>query len=179
MSHEQRTINLIEADELRMRALRAAKSLRLPDWLIAAGFVRNIIWSSIFSNDVELNDIDLIYYCTSNVSAERDSELEQELLSLEPELPWSVKNQARMHARNMDAQYKNTLDAMAHWPEKQTAIGVMLDQDNNIVVKHSFDLALQFNGQINHNPAMSVNSFKERVASKGWLKIWPALEVKT
>jgi len=48
MNYEQRTINLIEFDQLRMRALCAARSLNLPDWLISAGFVRNAIWNDIW-----------------------------------------------------------------------------------------------------------------------------------
>jgi len=162
-----------------MRALRAAKSLDLPDWLIAAGFVRNLVWSNVFGKDAPLNDIDIIYHCISDTSEERDSLLERQLYAIEPELPWSVKNQARMHLKNGDAPYANTLEAMAYWPEKQTAIGVMLDSNEDLVLRHSFDLDLQFNGRIDHNPARSVDVFKARVASKGWLQSWPALQVKT
>lgn len=179
MSYEQRIIELIGSDKLRMKALRAVKTLDLPDWLIAAGFVRNIIWSSLFGNHADLNDIDVIYYCPSDFSEKRDVLLQKQLLSLEPELPWSVKNQARMHIRNGDAPYQNTLDAMAHWPEKQTAIGVTLDHNDNIVLRHGFDLGLQFNSQINHNPARAVTVFNNRVASKRWLQTWPKLQVKT
>lgn len=179
MSYEQRIIRLIESDELRMRALRAAKSLDLPDWLIAAGFVRNTIWNNLFGNDTDLNDIDVIYYCSSDSSRERDLSLQRQLELLEPELPWSVKNQARMHLKNGDAPYENTLDAMAYWPEKQTAIGVMLDQSDQIILKHRFDLSLQFNGRINHNPERSLDVFENRVAGKMWLETWPALRTKT
>ena len=179
MSYEQRIIQLIKSDELRMRALHAVKTLELPDWLIAAGFVRNIIWGHLFGNSIRLNDIDVIYYCLSDSSEERDVILEEQLRSLEPELPWSVKNQARMHLKNGDAPYKNTVDAMGYWPEKQTAIGVMLDDNNHIVLRHKFDLDIQFNGQINHNPARSLEIFKERVTNKGWLTLWPRLQAKT
>jgi uncharacterized protein len=178
MSYEQRIIELIKSDELRMRALRVVKTLDLPDWLIAAGFVRNLVWSNLFGNDALLNDIDVIYYCTSDKSEERDFKLERQLYSIEPELPWSVKNQARMHLKHGDTPYANTVDAMGYWPEKQTAIGVMLDTNEDIVLRHRFDLGLQFNGQIDHNPERSVGVFKTRVASKGWLTSWPALKVK-
>lgn len=48
MSYRQRIVELIEADALRMRALRAVRTLDLPDWLIAAGFVRNLVWDNLF-----------------------------------------------------------------------------------------------------------------------------------
>ena len=41
---------------------------------------------------------------------------------LAPGIRWSVKNQARMHRRNGDAPYRDTLDAVAHWAETPTAI---------------------------------------------------------
>ena len=100
MSYEQRIINLIESDEFRMRALRAAKTLALPEWLIAAGFVRNLVWSTVFDNEVGINDIDVIYFCPSDTSQERDLSLERHLHELEPDIPWSVKNQAYSRAHS-------------------------------------------------------------------------------
>jgi len=177
MNYEQRTINLIEFDQLRMRALCAARSLNLPDWLISAGFVRNAIWNDIYANDTELNDIDVIYFCLLDTSDERDFLLEQQLIRLEPELPWSVKNQARMHFKNGDSPYKDTLDAMSYWPEKQTSIGVFLNDNDRVVVCSSFDLALNFNNQINRNPTRSIEVFNNRVNSKNWIELWPMLKI--
>lgn len=191
MSYEQRILKFIESDEVRMRALRAVRTLDLPDWLIAAGFVRNIVWSSVFESMFEgvsetefhseaaLNDIDVIYFCISDTSEERDKALEGRLRQLESGLPWSVKNQARMHLKNGDAPYQNTLDAMGHWPEKQTSIGVMLDSNDSVSLQHCFELSLQFSGTINRNPARSVEVFNKRVSEKGWLKTWPGLQVET
>lgn len=179
MNYEQRIINLIESDESRMRALHAVKTLDLPDWLIAAGFVRNIVWHSLYGHGSELTDIDVIYYCTGDTTEERDLALERQLNILEPEFPWSVKNQARMHLRNRDSAYKNTLDAMGYWPEKQTAIGVQIDESHKLILRSRFGLDLQFNGQITHNPARSIEVFNHRVQGKQWLKLWPELQVKT
>ncbi len=161
-----------------MRALRAARTLGLPEWLIAAGFIRNKVWGSVFDKEAAINDIDVIYFCPADTTRERDLSLENGLCELEPDLPWSVKNQARMHLRNGDAPYKRTVDAMRHWPEKQTSIGVMLDADDSVIIRHCFDLSLQFNGSINHNPTRPIEVFNSRVLNKGWLEIWPALEVK-
>lgn len=179
MSYEQRIIELVKSDELRMRALRAVHSINLPDWIIAAGFVRNLVWESIFNRKGGTYDIDVIYFCLSDSSSERDALLEKHLRELEPDFPWSVKNQARMHLKHGDTPYLNALDAMRFWPEKQTAIGVMLNSTGEIVVRHCFDLGLQFTGTIDHNPERLIDAFNQRVSSKGWLKAWPELQVKT
>ena len=173
----QAIVALVAADPMRMEALHAVRSLALPDWLIAAGFVRNLVWGSLYGTQTALNDIDVVYFCTDDCSQVRDRRLEQQLHALAPTLPWSVKNQARMHLRHGEPPYRTTLDAMARWPEKQTAIGVRLGDDGSLHLGHCFDPGLQFNGLITHNPAREVALFRQRVAAKGWLTRWPQLKV--
>lgn len=179
MNYERHIITLIESDDFRMKALRTVRRLDLPDWLIAAGFVRNLAWDSLFNKLVALNDIDVVYFCLTDTSKERDQVLEKRLRKLEPDFPWSVKNQARMHLKHGDNPYNSTLDAMRYWPEKQTCIGAKLDHNGDVVLQHCFDLGLQFSGDINHNPARSIDVFEKRVSTKEWLKIWPALQIGT
>ena len=178
MSPEQRILDLVQTDAIRMRALHVVNSLNLPDWLIAAGFIRNLAWGHIYKKEAPLNDIDVIYFCKTDLSRERDKYLEQRLLELEPNFLWSVKNQARMHRKHGDRPYENTLDAMSFWPEKQTCIGAMLNERGALTICHCFDLSLQFNGEINLNPQRSLTTFQNRISEKEWLKTWPLLQVK-
>ncbi len=177
MNYERRIITLIESDEARMKVLRAVKSLDLPDCWVAAGFVRNLVWDSLYGRFNQLADIDVIYYCTVDLTEERDVALERRLTALEPSFPWSVKNQARMHLRNMDPPYTSALDAMGYWPEKQTAIGAKIDSGGSVILQSNFGFELQFNGHINHNPARSIDIFNDRVQAKGWLRLWPQLKI--
>lgn len=62
LNYEQYILNLIKSDDLRMNALHVVSQLDLPGWLIAAGFVRNLIWDELFNLTTDLNDIDVIYY---------------------------------------------------------------------------------------------------------------------
>ena len=160
-----------------MTALLAVKTLELPDCLIAAGFIRNMIWDWQHNSCSVLSDLDVVYFCTSDNSGARDLALEKRLRALQPHLPWSVKNQARMHLGNGDQPYHSTLDAMAYWPEKQTAIGVRIEDDDSLLLQSVFALEMQFNGEINPNPARSIEIFNQRVSSKGWLDTWPLLRV--
>ncbi len=57
------TAVVIETDLIRMDCLRAVRELNLPDWFIAAGFVRNAIWDHIHDLPMtSLNDIDVVYF---------------------------------------------------------------------------------------------------------------------
>ncbi|MBU2862817.1 nucleotidyltransferase family protein [Reinekea forsetii] len=178
MNYKQKIIDIIESDRRRMKALKAVKSLGLPDCLVAAGFVRNAVWDLLYGVETPLKDIDVIYFCESDISEKRDLSLEHQLFELEPDFPWSVKNQARMHIRNGDAPYQNSLDAMSYWPEKQTAVGAYLNSVNDLEIISSFNLSLLFNGEIEYNPARSLDVFNKRVGSKEWLSHWPLLQVK-
>lgn len=173
--YKKEILALISNNQESMEALAAVRELQLPDALIAAGFVRNKIWDSVFATDTPLADTDVIYFCQHDVSEERDKLLEQRLGKLLPGVCWSVKNQARMHVRNGDRPYISSADAMSFWPEKQTALGIRLEPDGKLHLEHCFALSLQFNLRIDHNEARSVAVFRERVQSKGWLERWPEL----
>ncbi len=171
----------IAADPLRMRALRIASALSLPDWCIAAGFVRNLAWDRLhrFDAPTPLTDIDLIYFDPAQPGKQQERDIEAHLAGIDPDLPWSVRNQARMHERNDDPPYRSTLDAMSYWVELETAIGVKLDESGRIVIVSAFGLDSLFAKKITPNrkhrqPA----EFSSRLTKKDWLRIWPELQVQ-
>ncbi|STQ89142.1 nucleotidyltransferase family protein [Iodobacter fluviatilis] len=167
----------LKADPVRCQALRQAADLELPDWCIAAGFVRNLVWDRLhdYAEPTPLADIDLIYFNAEDISEEVDRALERCLMQ-NSDLLWSVKNQARMHSRNGDAPYLNTLDAMSYWPELETAIGVSLASDPVFI--SPFPLENLRDLQITLNPKRpKISDFEARVAEKKWLEIWPKLQV--
>ncbi len=168
--------DLIQADHWRMRALHALAQLDLPDGLIAAGFVRNLVWDDIHGyQHSPLNDVDVIYFdATGEVSA---TGTEQRLHRLVPDVNWEVKNQAQMHHRNHDRPYHSCSDAMRFWPEKETAVAVRLTHAQKIEVVAPFGLESLFSGHITHNSKRSLATFKHRVESKNWLVQWPQLKM--
>ncbi|WP_020407830.1 nucleotidyltransferase family protein [Hahella ganghwensis] len=161
-----------------MEALRIAESLKLNDWSIGAGFVRNLVWDKLhdYPEFTPVNDIDLIYFDETNITKEQDLSIE-ERLKLISDLPWSVKNQARMHIRNHDLPYCSTEDAMSHWVELETAIGAKLSSYGEIELIAPFGVERLFANTITLNSKrMKPKEFKQRVAGKRWLEIWPKLE---
>ena len=54
--------SIIAQDPVGMKQLRAARSLGLPDWCIAAGFVRNRVWDHLhgIAPPTPLADIDVL-----------------------------------------------------------------------------------------------------------------------
>jgi uncharacterized protein len=180
MTHEQQLCEWIAADPLRMRALEIARELDLPDWCIAAGFVRNLAWDKLhgYAQPTPLSDIDLIYFDRSDMTTARERALEARLAAIDPALPWSVRNQARMHVRNGDTPYGSMLDAMRHWVELETALGVTLEEDGRLRIVSAFGLDTLFAKMVTHNVAYrSHGEFAARLVQKKWLQRWPELRV--
>ncbi|MCP1314601.1 MULTISPECIES: nucleotidyltransferase family protein [unclassified Halomonas] len=179
MNYEARIKQWIADDSKRMRALSAAASLDLPDWCLAAGFVRNLVWDKVhgFLSLTALNDIDLIYFDPVDNSEVRDRQLEQQLTSV-LDFPWSVKNQARMYRRNCDSPYTSTSDAMSYWVEVETAVGAALNNSGDVVLVSPFGFDPLFNFTVTINAKRSkLQDFEERITTKRWLEIWPRLVV--
>ncbi|WP_216110808.1 nucleotidyltransferase family protein [Aquisalimonas asiatica] len=179
MSFYATIVRWISEDPMRMDALESARSLNMPDWCLAAGFVRNLLWDRLhgFEQTTSLNDIDLIYFDDLNTDKNIDRALEYRLRTKDS-LPWSVKNQARMHTRNSDGPYSSTEDAMSYWVEVETAVGAALSNNGQIRIVAPFGVDQLFQYSITPNPKrLKMEQFEQRIRKKGWLQTWPELAV--
>src|SRR5574342_868194 len=129
MIDEQGIISIIQSDPWMMEILKTVNSMDLPDWWICAGFVRSKIWDHLhdFSERTPIPDIDVIYFDPTTIDELVEKKLEIRLGFLIPDIPWSVKNEARMHIRNNLLPYTSSVDAISKFPETATALGVKLD----------------------------------------------------
>ena len=163
-----------------MDVLGTVRSLRLPDWAIGAGFVRALVWDRMSGQSrTRLEDVDVLYFDPKDLSKDREKELRQKLLNERPKVPWSVKNQARMHTRNRTAAYRGTEDAMRFWLETPTAVAVRLDADDRFTVLAPYGLDDLFRMIIRPTPKARerMEQFERRLSQKPWLRIWPDLKV--
>ena len=164
-----------------MEQLRAVRTLGLPDWCIAAGFVRNRVWDHL-SGIVPARpqaDVDVVYFDTADPAGARESEHEGALRALSPQTPWQVRNQGRMHARHGDAPYRDTADGMRRWLETATAVGVRLAADGRIEVLAPCGLSDVLGLACRPTAAGCERSaaYWARVNGKGWRQRWPGLQV--
>lgn len=117
-----------------MTALQAARGLKLRSWCIGAGAVRNLVWDHLhgFATETPAQDIDLVFFDESNVSAEVERALNQTLTRAAPRFQWEAINQARVHLwatpRGCEAgpPFRSLADGIASWPEVATCVGLTL-----------------------------------------------------
>ncbi|WP_135547427.1 nucleotidyltransferase family protein [Paenibacillus cymbidii] len=177
---DNRLQELLQQHPSLTKDLELVRQLRLPDWCIAAGYVRNYVWDCLHGYDEEtpLNDVDVLYYDPEDLREETEKQWERQLRQLAPTYPWSVKNQARMHLRNQEPPYMTMADAMMRWPETATAIGVYSQPDGRIgvIAPHGSDDLLGL--IVRQSPYFQDTSkFLKRVHSKKWLERWPKLKL--
>ena len=79
-----------------------------------------------------LNDNDVLFFDPIDLREERENAIEHNLAKAMPGLPWSIKNQARMHLCNKDPSYTSTANAMNYWLETPTCAAVRLDRDEKL-----------------------------------------------
>ena len=175
-----RTINvadIIAQDPVGMKQLRAARALALPDWCIAAGFVRNRVWDHLHGivPPRPPADIDVLYFDATDLSKDREAEYERRLDDLLPGVPWQVRNQARMHVRKSLPQHRSTSDAMTYWLETVTAVGVRLEADDRITVVAPLgtDDLLGLRCRPTAFGRTLRDEYEARIASKRWRALWP------
>ena len=175
----QKLRQLIAADAHLMSLLRAARALDLPDWCIAAGAVRNLVWDTLhgFTRRNLPSDIDLLFF--DAVQARDENQIERELQQLAPEVRWEAVNQATIHLYNRDRAYVSTADALSRWAETATAVGVYLTADDGIEIVAPLGLDDLFDiiARPNLQAPDAARVYRERLQSKGWQARWPRLQV--
>ena len=177
-------IKLIREDPWMMEILRTVKSLNLPDWWVCAGFVRSKIWDVLhgYEERTMLPDIDFIYFDDSNIEELEEKKLEMKLRTILPNMPWSVKNQARMHITNYIAPYLSSVDAISKFPETATALGVKIDKSGEIILAAPCGIEDVINMQVKPTGFFletkeRAKVYQNRLIKKNWKLTWHKIQI--
>lgn len=172
--------DIIAQDPVGMEQLRAARAIALPDWCIAAGFVRNRVWDHLhgIAPPRPPVDIDVLYFDATDLSKEREIEHEKRLDALLPGLPWQVRNQARMHVWKNLPPHRDTCDSMTYWLETVTAVGVRLEADDSLTILAPLgtDDLLNLRCRPTEFGRTRRDEYEARIASKRWRELWPKVQ---
>lgn len=181
---EKDIIELIRQDVWMMELLATVKGLNLSDWWICAGFVRSKIWDVLhgYEEKTVLSDVDVIYFDDKNTDEQQEKYIEARLQVMLPRIPWSVKNQARMHRRNQVEPYTSTVDAMMKFPETATALGVRLDRYDNLILSAPHGIEDAINLAVKPTPYFTADNrrlevYRSRMEQKNWKRYWPNITI--
>jgi uncharacterized protein len=181
---EKDVLRVIKEDEWMMDILKAAKTLDLPDWWVCAGFVRSKIWDTLhgFKERTALADVDVVYFDKDHTDESLEKQLEEKLRAQLPDVPWSVKNEARMHLINDVPPYESSVDAISKFPETVTALGVKLDEDDTLILTAPHGMEDVLNMRVKPAPYIQTSLelmkiYEERIHKKNWQATWTKVVV--
>jgi hypothetical protein len=167
-----------------MEALRAARQVEAPDWLISAGAIRDAVWDWIHGRPPTTmpRDVDLAFFDPDDLGPERERAVEEALRARAPRLPWQARNQAAVHVWYPQRfgievpPFRCSAEAVATFPEVATCVGVRLLPDDDLLVVAPYGLDDLFGCVCRHNPArVSASFYVRRVEEKGWAGRWPEM----
>jgi uncharacterized protein len=169
-----------------MEALRAAREVDAPDWLLCAGALRNAVWDRLHGYDSpsELADVDVGFFDPSDMSPARDLVVEDALRARLGGIAWEAKNQAAVHlwyehrfGYPVDP-LTSTADAVGTFPETAVCVGVRLLADDSLLIVAPYGLDDLLGLIHRHNPRRaSVEIYEQRLASKRITERWPRVTV--
>jgi len=183
---ERQLITIASESPWFMEALLAVRKLELSSWCIGAGAVRNLVWDALHetASPSALSDIDVAYYDGTNLTAERDTQLQQTLASYVPIVPWEVTNQAGVHQwfeghfGHAVEPLRSLEEAVASWPEYATSVGISIQSNGLLRVIAPHGLQDLFAIVVRRNPTrVSVETYRQRVAQKRYAERWPKVKV--
>jgi hypothetical protein len=176
---------LVRESPVLMEALRSARDVDPPDWMVSAGAIRDAVWDALHGHSpVVPRDIDVGYFDPEDLSPARDATVMEALRDRAPRLPWDAKNQAAVHLWYPDRfgievpPFQNTAEAVATFPETASCVGLRLQPGDELVVVAPHGLDDLFGLVCRRNPArVSADFYEQRLAEKGWRERWPRLRI--
>ena len=155
---------ILRADRVVWAALKVARALDLPDWLIVSGAIYNTVWNHLTGRPAGhgVKDIDLFYCDAGDLSWEAEDAVIRrgEAAFADLPVPVEIRNQARVHlwypqrfGRECPA-YRSSAESLGYFASKTHAVGVRLDARGRLAIEAPFGLVDMFSLRVTPNHAL-------------------------
>lgn len=184
--HEATLQQLIFQNEWVMTILRTVRRSNLPDWLVGAGLIRNLVWDHLhdYRQPTPPRDVDVAFFDAHDLSPERDAAATAQLAMMMPGVDWEATNQASVHLWYEEvfgqavSPFTSTTEAIATWPETATCTAVRLLPDDSLHIVAPFGLEDLFEMILRRNPVrVTVAQFHHRLREKQIKRKWPLVKI--
>ena len=181
-----RLTEIVRADTDLMHVLTTVRGLGLPDWRVFSGAVYQSVWNAVTGRPVGYGrkDFDLGYFDPDTSWDAEDVVIKRVAAAFaEPfRTDVEVRNQARVHlwhSAKFGGSYStltNTDEALTRFVAPCFAVGVRLEEDDEITVAAPFGLDDVFNLTIRPTPDRPVANDWGRIIEKAKAR-WPELNI--
>ncbi len=177
---EHHIIRLIENNSTVQRILNVLKNQN-EELYLGGGIIRNMVWDDLhqYREMTPIDDVDVIYFDHQHKTKEDDIAIEEKLKKSMPNLKWSVKNQARMHAINNDDPYTSLQDAVSKWPETASAILIKKGEQGKyaLIAPFGFDDLFRLIVQPTPHFMGKLDKYQQRITAQDWEEKWGKLKI--
>lgn len=186
--HEQRLAltAIIRSSPVLMAVLEGLRDDGLPDQLLVAGAIYNLVWNRLTGRpDLNgINDIDVFYFDGSDLSYGAEDvvikRLDQRFAHLP--LPVQARNQARVHLwfpQKFGVAFEpltSSSEMLSRYASKTHSVGVRLEADDTLTIVAPFGLDDIFSFRIVPNPVLMNKPAHEAKGARA-RSVWPEIIV--
>lgn len=179
-------VAIVRADAGLMSVLTTVRGLDLPDWLVFSGAVYQSVWNARTGRAAGYGrkDFDIGYFDPDTSWDAEDAVIQRVAAAFDAPLrsEVEVRNQARVHLWHPQkfggsyAALQNTDEALTRFVAPCFAVGVRLEEDDEITVAAPFGLDNVFNLTIRPTPGRPIAKDWDRIIEKAKAR-WPELNI--
>ena len=178
---------ILRADAAVWPAIKRARELDLPDWMIVSGAIYNTVWNHLTGKPAGhgIRDVDLFYHDASDLSWEAEDRIiragAEHFSGLS--LPVEIRNQARVHLwytqrfGGVVPPFTCSAHALGYFAAETHAVGVRLDADDRLAIVAPFGLDHVFSFRMVPNRGTD-NRRTHKEKSARAKALWPQLTVE-
>jgi hypothetical protein len=177
---------IIRSCPLLMEVLAALRDDTLPDHLLVAGAIYNLVWNRLTGRPdlTGINDIDVFYFDGSDLSYEAEDVVIRRLARRFAHLPLPVqiRNQARVHLwfegkfGSPFAPLASSAEMLGRYASKTHAVAARLEPDETVSLFAPFGLDDIFSMRITPNPVLANKPAHDAKAARA-KTIWPEVTI--
>lgn len=168
------------------RVLDGLEQLALPDHLLVAGAIYNVVWNELTGRPPlnGVNDIDVCYFDSSDLSWDAEDKVIKTAARhfFDLPLPLQIRNQARVHLwfeakfRISFPPLKSSREALERYASKAHAVGLRRSVTGELEVVAPFGLDDLFSFRMVPNPVLDNRATHTAKAARA-KAIWPEITV--
>lgn len=179
-------LGMLRDEPLIMDVLRGLRDEALPDSMLVAGAIYNLVWNRLTGRPglAGVNDIDLFYFDASDIGYDAEDVVIQRLTRRFAHLPVpvQVRNQARVHlwfTQKFGAPFApltSSEEMLGRYASKTHSVAARLESDDSISVLAPFGLDDIFSFRVTPNPVLANRKAHEAKGARA-RAIWPEVTV--
>ena len=181
-------IEIIRSEPVLMDVLQGLRAAELPDWLLVAGALYNVVWNRLTSRPslTGVKDIDVFYFDATDPSYEAEDRVIKRLSALFSHLPVPVeaRNQARVHLwfpqkfSQPFAPLTSSGEMLGRYASKTHAVAARLEPDDALTIVAPFGLDHIFSFNIVPNRVLENNAPAHATKAARAQSIWPEITIE-